>query len=83
MNIIADNGIYPELIGGEVWHGKICDTLGEWYVKPEVRFDMVRKWEYFIKDAMSYKKIDRQTVHTKNIILADGQTYDEFKDPWN
>ena len=41
MNIIADNGIYPELIGGEVWHGKICDTLGEWYVKPEVRFDKI------------------------------------------
>ena len=54
MNIIADNNIYPELIGGEAWFGKICDTLAEWHVKPEVRFDMIRKWEYFIKDAMSY-----------------------------
>lgn len=27
MNIIADNNIYPELIGGEAWFGKIADTL--------------------------------------------------------
>jgi len=27
MNIIADNNINKELIGGEVWWGKICDTL--------------------------------------------------------
>jgi hypothetical protein len=55
MNLIADNNIYPELIGGEAWWGKICDTLGQWYVKPEVRYDMIRKWEYFLKDSMSYK----------------------------
>ena len=28
MNIIADKNVYPEVIGGEVWHGKIADTLG-------------------------------------------------------
>lgn len=55
MNIIADNNIYPELIGGEAWFGKIADTIAEWYVKPEIRYDMIRKWEYFLKDAMSYK----------------------------
>jgi hypothetical protein len=27
MNILADNNIYKELIGGEVWFGKITDTL--------------------------------------------------------
>lgn len=54
MNIIADNNIYQELIGGEVWKGRICDQLAEWYLRPEVRFDMSRQWEYFIKDAMSY-----------------------------
>ena len=55
MNILADNNIYPELIGGEVWWGKICDSLAEWYVKPEVRYDKIRKWEYFLKEAMSYQ----------------------------
>lgn len=59
LNITADNNIYPELFGGEAWYGKICDTLAEWYVKPEIRYDMIRKWEYFLKDAMSYKALDR------------------------
>lgn len=72
MNIIADKNIYPELIGGEAWYGKICDTLAEWYVKPEVRYDMVRSWEYFIKDALSYKPLDRTQVKTKDLILSDG-----------
>jgi len=82
MNIIADNNIYPELIGGEAWYGKICDTLAEWYIKPEIRFDMIRKWEYFLKDAMSYKKINREEIHTRDIILADGQSYDQYQDPF-
>lgn len=81
LNIIADNNILPELIGGEVWFGKIADTLGEWHVKPEVRYDMIRKMEYFLKDAMSYKPLDRSVVKTRDLVLADGQTYDEFKDP--
>ena len=34
MNIIADNHINHELIGGEAWYGKICDTLAEFYVRP-------------------------------------------------
>ena len=25
MNLIADNNIYSEFIGGEVWKGRICD----------------------------------------------------------
>lgn len=72
MNVIADNNIYPELIGGEAWFGKICDTLGEWFIKPESRYDLIRKWEYFLKDAMSYKALDRNVVHTRDLILADG-----------
>lgn len=48
MNIIADNTVYPELIGGEVWFGKIADTLAQWYVKPDVRFDMIRKYDGFL-----------------------------------
>ena len=83
MNIIADNNIYPELIGGEVWFGKIADTLAEWYVKPEVRFDMIRKMEYFLKDSLSYKPLNRSEVHSRDLILGnDGQIYDEFKDPF-
>jgi hypothetical protein len=35
MNIIADNQVNPELIGGEAWFGKMCDTLAENYVRPE------------------------------------------------
>lgn len=82
MNIIADNNLYPEVIGGEVWFGKVCDTLAEWYLKPEIRYDLIRKWEFFIKDSMSYQRINREEVKTRNIVLADGYTYDEFKDPF-
>ena len=82
MNIIADNNVTPELIGGEAWFGKIADTLAEWYVKPEIRYDMIKKWEYFLKDAMSYKPLDRKVVHTRDLVLQDGQIYDEFKDPF-
>ena len=83
MNILADNNIYPELIGGEVWFGKICDTLAQWYVKPEIRYDKIRKWEYFMKEALSFKPVDRTTVRSKYLILNDGQTYEEFKDPFH
>jgi len=82
MNIIADNNIYPELIGGEAWFGKIADSLAEWYLKPEIRYDLVRKWEFFLKDAMSYKQLDRSVVKSKELVLNDGQAYDEFKDPF-
>ena len=82
MVIIANNNIYPEFIGGEAWWGKICDTLGNWYIRPDTRYDMVRKWEPFLKDSMSYAPIDRTKVKTRDIILEDGEAYDEFKDPW-
>ena len=72
MNIIADNNVYPELIGGEAWYGKIADSLAEWYVKPEARYDLIRKWEYFLKDALCYKPIDRSEVKSRDIILSDG-----------
>ncbi len=82
MNIIADNNIYPELIGGEVWFGKIADTLGEWYVKPDTRYQMVTKFDGFVQEAMSYKAINRSEVSTRDIILSDGQAYDVYMDPW-
>ena len=48
MNIIADRNVYPELIGGEAWHGKIADTLAEWYVKPDTRYQMIRNFDSFV-----------------------------------
>ncbi len=81
MNIIADNHVYPELIGGEAWFGKIADTLGEWYVKPDIRYNMISKFDGFLQEAMSYKKIDRTVVTTRDLILSDGQAYREYQDP--
>jgi lipid A disaccharide synthetase len=34
MNLIADKDIFPELLGGQAWFGKITDTLASWYLKP-------------------------------------------------
>lgn len=41
MNIIADNSINKELIGGEAWWGKICETLAENYIRPDARYEMI------------------------------------------
>jgi lipid A disaccharide synthetase len=41
MNIICDNHVNKELIGGELWWGKICDTLAENYIRPEARYQMI------------------------------------------
>lgn len=82
MNIIADNNIYPELIGGEAWSGKICDTMGNWYVKPDTRYDMITKFDGFVQEAMSYKEIDREQVRTRDLILSDGNAYNVYMDPW-
>lgn len=82
MATIADKDIYPELIGGQAWFGKICDTLGEWYLKPEMRFDLIREWEFWLKDAMH--KIDGPTPGSlsgdNNIIIHDGKDYEDFAD---
>jgi lipid A disaccharide synthetase len=82
MNILADNNINPELIGGEAWYGKICDTLAEWYVKPEIRFRKIGQWEHFLKDSLSFNPLDRSKVRSKDLVLKDGESYDEFKDPF-
>eukprot|EP00352_Strombidinopsis_acuminata_P007470 CAMPEP_0176366870 /NCGR_PEP_ID=MMETSP0126-20121128/21482_1 /TAXON_ID=141414 ORGANISM="Strombidinopsis acuminatum, Strain SPMC142" /NCGR_SAMPLE_ID=MMETSP0126 /ASSEMBLY_ACC=CAM_ASM_000229 /LENGTH=500 /DNA_ID=CAMNT_0017724463 /DNA_START=72 /DNA_END=1574 /DNA_ORIENTATION=- len=82
LNIIADKNIYPELIGGEVWYGKIADTLAEWYVKPDVRYNMIKQWDGFLAEAMSYKEIDRSVVRTRDHELEDGQAYSEYEDPF-
>ena len=48
MNIIADNSVNPELIGGQAWFGKICDTLAEAYVKPDTRYEHIQKLDGFV-----------------------------------
>ena len=81
MNIIADNSLNKELIGGEAWFGKICDTLAENYVKPNERYDMIKRADGFVQDAMSFKPLDRTEVRTRDLTLDDGQTYDQYYDP--
>jgi hypothetical protein len=81
MNIIADKNVYPELIGGEAWFGKIADTLGEWYIKPDMRYQMIRSFDSYVQEAMPYRPIDRSQVKTRDIILGDGQAYDVYMNP--
>lgn len=85
MVTIADKDIYPELIGGQAWFGKICDTLGEWYVHPGTRFDMIRSWEYFVKDAVH--KVDfsiEDTVFGENqVVVHDGKEYSQYADTFH
>ena len=81
MNIISDNNVYPEMIGGEAWYGKIADTLAEWYVRPDVRYEMVTKYDGFLSEAMSYKPVDRTEVKGRDLILGDGNAYNVYQDP--
>jgi len=82
MNIIADNSINPEVIGGEVWWGKICDTLAEHYVKPDLRYEIITKADGFVQEGMSFKPLDRSVVKSRDLILDDGQAYDQHYDPF-
>ncbi len=82
MNIIADRNVYPEMIGGEAWFGKIADTLGTWYLNPDTRYTMIRQYDGYIAEGMSYKPIDRTKVHTRDIIGNDGRAYDVYVDPF-
>ena len=47
MNIVANNNINPELIGGEAWFGKIADSLAENYINPDARYQRIEKWDTF------------------------------------
>lgn len=82
MNLIANNNIYPELIGGEVWFGKITDSLGEWYLKPRDRYRYISQWEAFIKEALPRADHVQPGEHTFSTILYnDGSETEEFIDP--
>lgn len=76
MNIIADNHVNKELIGGQAWYGKICDTLAEQYVRPNHRYEVIRLCDGFVQEGMSFKPLDRSVVRTKDLLLDDGQAYD-------
>jgi len=41
MNIICDNEVNKELIGGEAWWGMVCDNLAEAYVRPDTRYEHI------------------------------------------
>jgi len=81
MNIVADNSVNKELIGGEFWWGKICDTLAENYIDPRVRYQTIQKLNGFVQDGMSLKPLDRQEVRTKDLMI-DGQAFDQYYDPF-
>jgi len=83
MNIIADNSCNQELIGGEVWFGKIAEQLAENYTKPEQRFRTIQKLDGFVQEGLSYKPLDRTKVRTKDLVLDDGQRYDQHWDPFH
>ncbi len=42
MNLIADKDIYPELIGGQAWFGKVTDSLAQWYLTPQTRYKYIQ-----------------------------------------
>jgi len=83
MNIVANNTVYPELIGGEAWFGKIADSLAELYIKPDARYDYIRKWDGSLQESMSYVPLDRSEVKTRDLILHDGNSYKEYADPFH
>jgi len=80
MNIVADNNVNVELMGGEAWWGKICDTLAENYVNPSARIQMLRKLNGFVQDGMSFKPLDRSEVRTRDL-MVDGQEFTQYHDP--
>lgn len=82
MNVVANNTAVPELIGGEAWYGKIADSLADLYIKPDARFDCIRKWGNSVQEAMSFTQMDRTEVRSRDIILHDGNAYKEYADPF-
>jgi len=82
MNILTDNHVNIELIGGEAWWGKICDTLAENYINPNARVHMMSKLKGFVNEGMSFKPLDRTVVRTKDL-MVDGQSYTQYHDPFN
>ncbi len=53
----------------------------EWYLNPGTRVNMVRNWGPFTKEAMCYMPVDHSVNKKRDIVLEDGEVYDEFADP--
>ena len=59
MNIHANRKVFPEYIGGEAWYGKITDTMAEWYLAPDTRYDMIKEFDGIVQDMMCHEDKDR------------------------
>lgn len=81
MNIVAGNTVIPERVGGEVWFGKIADSIAENYVRPDSRYETMAKFDGHIAEAMSFKPVDRSVVRSREVMLTDGQAYNTYMDP--
>ena len=56
-------------------------TPRDWYLNPQTRTNMVLRWEPFVKQALCYKPVDHKIHPQRDLVLPDGKTYDEFRDP--
>lgn len=55
--------------------------LAENYVKPNERYLNIQRIDGFVQDAMPYKPLNRAEVRSRDLILDDGQAYDQYYDP--
>lgn len=55
--------------------------LAEFYVKPNERYLNIQRISGFVEEAMPYKPLDRTQVRSRDLILDDGQAYDQYYDP--
>ena len=51
-------------------------------MKPQYRYDLIRKFDGSLQQALSYVPLDRSVVRTRDLILADGNAYKEYQDPF-
>lgn len=43
---------------------------------------MIKKCNGFVQEGMSFKPIDRSKVRSRDLVLEDGQSYDQYYDPF-
>ena len=43
--------------------------------------EKMKRWEHFIKQALCYTPVDHKVHKKRDIVLEDGNVYDQFKDP--
>jgi len=59
--------------------------LGEWYLQPGTRYDMIRAWAPWVKDSMhKVGKIQPGDIKGINhIVIHDGKEYHDYADPFH